>query len=44
MSGKRGSKFERFAQEQVVPNVQKLGLPEPETRFTDIHNYYVTGT
>ena len=35
--------FERFAQEQIVPNVQKVGLREPETRFTDIHNYYVGG-
>ena len=33
--------FERFAQEQVLPVSERVGLPEPEIRFIDVHTYMV---
>jgi hypothetical protein len=32
--------FEKFAQEQIGPYSQQVGIPAPpETRFTEAHNY-----
>jgi hypothetical protein len=31
--------FERFAQEQIGPYTQQVGLPEPKITFHDAHNY-----
>ncbi len=31
--------FERFAEEQIGPYTQQVGLPEPQITFHDVHNY-----
>ena len=31
--------FERFLQEQVLPVVEQAGLPTPDVRFIEVHNY-----
>jgi hypothetical protein len=31
--------FEQFAQEQIGPYTQEVGLSEPEMHFYDVHNY-----
>jgi hypothetical protein len=31
--------FERFAQEQIGPFTQEVGLSEPRISFHDVHNY-----
>jgi hypothetical protein len=31
--------FDRFAADQVAPAAHEGGLPEPEMRFIDVHNY-----
>ena len=37
--------FERFAQEQIGPFTQEVGITEqPETRFTEVHNYLTAGS
>ena len=37
-------KFERYAQEKIVPYSKEAGFPgEPETRFYDVHSYLTTG-
>lgn len=33
--------FERFAQEQILPVSEQVGLPEPEIRYIDVHAYMV---
>jgi hypothetical protein len=33
--------FERFAADQIRPVGEEVGLPEPELRFSDVHNYFV---
>jgi hypothetical protein len=33
--------FERFAQEQILPVSQQVGLPEPEITYHDVHAYMV---
>lgn len=33
--------FDRFAQEQIVPFAQEFGLPAPEVRGFQVHNYLV---
>lgn len=35
--------FERFAQEQILPASQQVGLPEPEINYVDVHAYMVGG-
>jgi hypothetical protein len=35
--------FEKFAEEQIGPYSQEVGLPEPEISFHDIHNHLVAG-
>jgi hypothetical protein len=36
--------FERFAQEQIGPGARAVGFEgEPETRFSDVHNYLTGG-
>lgn len=36
--------FERFAQEQIGPYTQKVGITtEPKTQFFDVHNYFTPG-
>jgi hypothetical protein len=35
--------FERFAQEQILPVSKQVGLPEPEIRYIEVHNYMVGG-
>ena len=39
----RKEDFERFAEEQVLPVSAQVGLPEPEIRYIDVHNYMVGG-
>ena len=34
---------ERFVDEQVRPVSEQVGLPEPELRFIEVHNYMVGG-
>jgi hypothetical protein len=31
--------FEAFAQEQIGPYTQEVGLPEPQVAFHDVHNF-----
>jgi hypothetical protein len=33
--------FERFAQEQILPVSQQVGLPEPEITYHDVHAYMI---
>jgi hypothetical protein len=33
--------FDRFAREQIVPYTQEIGLPSPEIRSYQVHNYLV---
>jgi hypothetical protein len=33
--------FERFAQEQILPVSQQVGLPQPEITYYDVHAYMV---
>jgi hypothetical protein len=35
--------FERFAQEQILPVSEQVGLPEPEISYHDVHTYMVGG-
>lgn len=35
--------FERFAQEQILPVSEQVGLPEPEISYHDVHAYMVGG-
>ena len=36
--------FERFADEQIGPYTQEVGIPAPpETTFHDVHNYLTAG-
>ncbi len=35
--------FDRFAEEQIGPYTQQVGLPAPELTFHDVHNYLTAG-
>ena len=35
--------FERFLQDQVAPASAQAGLPEPDVRFIEVHNYMTGG-
>ena len=36
--------FEKFAQEQIGPFAQEVGMPgAPETKFFEVHNYLTEG-
>ncbi len=35
--------FDSFAQEQMMPITQEVGIPTPELRFYDVHNYLTAG-
>jgi hypothetical protein len=36
--------YERFAQEQIGPYTQQVGVPgPPEIKFTELHNYLTAG-
>lgn len=37
--------FEKFAQEQIGPYSQEVGIPsEPKMQFFDVHNYFTPGS
>jgi hypothetical protein len=31
--------FDRFRQDVIIPSSKKAGLPDPEIRFVDVHEY-----
>jgi hypothetical protein len=31
--------FDKFAEEQIVPYSQEVGLPQPQIEFIEVHNY-----
>lgn len=33
--------FEKFAQEQIGPYSQEVGMPAPQTSFHDVHNHFI---
>ena len=36
--------FERFAQEQIVPDAREAGFPgEPKLAFYEVHNWFTPG-
>ena len=35
--------FEAFAQEQIGPQTQAVGLPEPTINFHEVHNHLIAG-
>jgi hypothetical protein len=35
--------FDAFAQEQIGPQTQTVGLPQPSTTFHEVHNHFIAG-
>jgi hypothetical protein len=35
--------FDKFAQEQIGPITQEMGLPQPQITFHEVHNYLTAG-
>jgi hypothetical protein len=35
--------FDAFAQEQIGPQTQAVGLPEPSVTVHDVHNHFIAG-
>lgn len=42
---KSREQFDKFAQEQIGPFAQEVGIPsEPKIQFFDVHNYFTPGS